>query len=464
MNKKIKIGKWSFSPDTHRLEAADKSMMLENRQAQLLLFLARNSGRDISKQELFDHLWRPHVVNDDALYVCIGNLRKALGDNPRSPVYIKTLPGYGYRLLAPVTETQTALKPSRFRTRHRQPLYFLAASATAAGLLGAALLLPTQEPVAVEPPALIADDYRRARFLFSQGNEQHGTAMALVQKTMAAAPEFAGSYALAAYHEGQNVFGDTISDARLATLNSWIRHALTLEPNHQQAHLAKANLLFGMDWDFEQARHHYEKALGGAESYFHYAQFLLAMGDFERALAASYRYQDLDPEGYSVASVAWIETMAGRYDDALESINALNILDPNNFYYHVSRQAIFEQLGERGEAYVELRWLMQEAGYTAKDMELVQLQFEAGGLKNVYAWLLDTDEKQFNIGQYEPPLSLARYAIAAGQYQQALEFLEQAVNQRQVEVLWLAVDPKYKPLHKHPLFTTLLHKIGLNLN
>lgn len=40
--------------------------------------------------------------------MAISQVRKALGDKARSPTYIKTLPGFGYRLIAPVVEVTPA--------------------------------------------------------------------------------------------------------------------------------------------------------------------------------------------------------------------------------------------------------------------------------------------------------------------------------------------------------------------
>ena len=244
-------------------------------------------------------------------------------------------------------------------------------------------------------------------------------------------------------------------------VNNWIDHALQLDPENKQAHLARANLLFMVDWDFEQARQHYELALGSAQSYLFFAQFLMAMGEFERALEYSYRHQELDPEGYAVASVAWIRTMSGEHERALESINQLQKLQPDNFYYHVYRAAIFEQLSDEVNAFAEIRWSMESVGYSPEDLDQVQSRFEEAGLASVYAWLAKDDQKQLNIGQYHPPLSLARYHIGAGEYEQAMALLQEAVSQHQAEVLWVAADPKYHPLHGHPAYNALLEQIGL---
>ena len=63
----------------------------------LLCELARRSGELVTKQELFEHVWRGAVVTDDSLVQAIGDARRAIGDDRH--LVIQTLPRRGYRLL-----------------------------------------------------------------------------------------------------------------------------------------------------------------------------------------------------------------------------------------------------------------------------------------------------------------------------------------------------------------------------
>jgi len=66
---------------------------------QLLVFSAKNSDRDLAKEEILQGVWGNGEFNEEVLTVAVSSLRKALGDNPQSPEYLKTLPRYGYRML-----------------------------------------------------------------------------------------------------------------------------------------------------------------------------------------------------------------------------------------------------------------------------------------------------------------------------------------------------------------------------
>jgi TolB-like protein/DNA-binding winged helix-turn-helix (wHTH) protein len=76
----------------------------------VLHYLAENSGRLVSKDELFAVVWPNLAITDDALVQSIGELRRALGDD--GPRLIRTVPRRGYRLEAPVSVSSTDPSPS----------------------------------------------------------------------------------------------------------------------------------------------------------------------------------------------------------------------------------------------------------------------------------------------------------------------------------------------------------------
>jgi len=50
----------------------------------------------VSKQELLDAIWPDIFVTDDGLVHCVVEIRRVLGDNPREPRYVETVPRRGY--------------------------------------------------------------------------------------------------------------------------------------------------------------------------------------------------------------------------------------------------------------------------------------------------------------------------------------------------------------------------------
>jgi DNA-binding winged helix-turn-helix (wHTH) protein len=72
----------------------------------VLRHLVENSGRLVSKDELFATVWPNVAVTDDTLVQSIGELRRAIGD--QGSQLIKTVPRRGYRFEGGLAE---ALQP-----------------------------------------------------------------------------------------------------------------------------------------------------------------------------------------------------------------------------------------------------------------------------------------------------------------------------------------------------------------
>lgn len=63
----------------------------------LLAYLMQNSGRMISKRELFERVWEDKFTGDGTLNVHIRKIREAIEKEPGNPQYILTAWGDGYR-------------------------------------------------------------------------------------------------------------------------------------------------------------------------------------------------------------------------------------------------------------------------------------------------------------------------------------------------------------------------------
>lgn len=92
------LGEFVVRPDQCVIENATESQRLEPKTMEVLLYLANRPGEVVSRNELIEQVWQT-VVNDEALSRAVSLLRSHLGDDPRAPQYIQTIPKKGYRLL-----------------------------------------------------------------------------------------------------------------------------------------------------------------------------------------------------------------------------------------------------------------------------------------------------------------------------------------------------------------------------
>ncbi len=71
----------------------------------LLQCLAERAGEVVSIDELLGRVWEGVIVSPDSVYQAVASLRRQLGDDPKQPSYIATVPRLGYRMVAAVTWT-----------------------------------------------------------------------------------------------------------------------------------------------------------------------------------------------------------------------------------------------------------------------------------------------------------------------------------------------------------------------
>jgi TolB-like protein/DNA-binding winged helix-turn-helix (wHTH) protein len=102
VNSVWRIGEWIVDPHTDQISRDGTTVRVEARTMQLLLSLARRPGDVVSIDELLGEAWPDVIVTPDSVYQAVTSLRRLLGDDPKQPAYIATVPRRGYRLIARV--------------------------------------------------------------------------------------------------------------------------------------------------------------------------------------------------------------------------------------------------------------------------------------------------------------------------------------------------------------------------
>ena len=85
-----------------RVVKAGEPLQVEPKSLKVLIFLAESGGRLVERKELLDAVWGDAFVTDHVLNRAVGQLRKALEEDPKKPRYIETVPTLGYRFIAEV--------------------------------------------------------------------------------------------------------------------------------------------------------------------------------------------------------------------------------------------------------------------------------------------------------------------------------------------------------------------------
>lgn len=97
----IRFGRYALDPWRNVLMIEAREVALTPLAARLLEALARRPGETVERTELIETLWRGDWrVGDPALHRVVSELRRAVGDDPRRPTLVQTVPRQGYRLVA----------------------------------------------------------------------------------------------------------------------------------------------------------------------------------------------------------------------------------------------------------------------------------------------------------------------------------------------------------------------------
>ena len=91
------LGNLTVSPARRVVENGEKSLTLEPRVMQLLVLLARERGKVVTRQTLFDEIWGGVPVGDDSLNRAAAGVRRAI-ELDRDNLGLETIPRTGYRL------------------------------------------------------------------------------------------------------------------------------------------------------------------------------------------------------------------------------------------------------------------------------------------------------------------------------------------------------------------------------
>jgi class 3 adenylate cyclase len=104
----LAFGSYRIDLVDERLWRGQEALRLTNKAFAVLRYLVEHRGQLVTKEALLDSVWPDTFVNDAALTVCIRELRQTLGDSARTPQFIETVRGRGYRFIPPVTGVDPA--------------------------------------------------------------------------------------------------------------------------------------------------------------------------------------------------------------------------------------------------------------------------------------------------------------------------------------------------------------------
>jgi len=98
----IRCGELAIDPSSMTVQVRGQTVPTTVREFRLIEYLASHRGRVLTRDHLLDAVWKETpFVTPRSVDVYIRRLREKIEDDPRHPVYLKTLRGIGYRFEVP---------------------------------------------------------------------------------------------------------------------------------------------------------------------------------------------------------------------------------------------------------------------------------------------------------------------------------------------------------------------------
>ncbi len=104
----MRVGKWVVHPDLGVVRSGDDEVRLNPKSLEVLLVLIDAGSRGVSRGALLDSVWGQSYPSDAVVSRAIADLRAAFGEKAGEQRYIRTLPKYGYQLVAAVAPLSEA--------------------------------------------------------------------------------------------------------------------------------------------------------------------------------------------------------------------------------------------------------------------------------------------------------------------------------------------------------------------
>ncbi|MBV9377957.1 MAG: winged helix-turn-helix domain-containing protein, partial [Alphaproteobacteria bacterium] len=103
----LRFGDHVLDIERRELRRGAELVALEPQVFDLLVYLVRNRGRVVSKDDLIEGVWGGRIVSDSALTTRLNAARKAVNDSGAAQRVIRTLARKGVRFVAEVTEDES---------------------------------------------------------------------------------------------------------------------------------------------------------------------------------------------------------------------------------------------------------------------------------------------------------------------------------------------------------------------
>ena len=240
--------------------------------------------------------------------------------------------------------------------------------------------------------------------------------------------------------------------------------ALELDNTLGEAHAALGIIKQNWDWDWPGAEAEYKRAIelnpNYATAHHWYSVWLRSLGRFDEAMREIKRAQDLDPLSPVIGeNVGCVLLYSRQYGSAIAEFRKVINLSPDFPAAHTYLGWAYTMTGAFSEAIAEFQTVRKLAGSRPGGLGGLGYSYAISGRTAEAHKVLD-DLMGFLQQGYEVHNGVAQIYLGLGDREQALAWLEQAVEARE-PMYGLKTSLVWQNLRSEPKFIELLKKIGL---
>lgn len=249
------------------------------------------------------------------------------------------------------------------------------------------------------------------------------------------------------------------------------RKALELDDSLAEAHAALALVQHHYHWDWKGAEASYRHAIelnpDFATAHLWYSWMLFALGRQDEAFDETELtleiVQQTDPHRLvGVHATRAIGYYWGRdYERAVQESKKAMELDPDYFMPHFILGRAYARLGKASEALAELKHKTDSTEEIPLMAAALGLAYGTGGHTKQTQKIAQTFAA-YAKKRYIPATYFGMLYAGLGDWEQALDWLEKAYEERADGLTWINVEPMFDGLRQQPRFQALVKKMGLS--
>ncbi len=425
----------------------------------LLSELALGAPKLLSKEYLLSKVWPNTFISDATLAQNIHSIRTALG----TPDAIVTVPKSGYRFALAVERTQPAVDQAEEAPAEPSKRNWVRPVASVVLLIVTVAALT--KAGATVAAWYKADQLAREGLVLMRRSDHAGLvkATANFRASLEANPH--NARAIAGQAEASRRLGLFSPDFRLAAAE----RAVALEPGCGECHGILGFLLMTDHWAWARAARELETAIAQEPENFQFriwqSQLFAATGRGKEAIRSAREAVRLAPEraspyvmlaGAFYLNRRYVEA-AGEYRKALSIVPAM----PSALVWNHQTLLMCDRHKEAME--IKLRHDSSYMGYSTDTEQklLAELwqRWGRSGFKGELRWRLNEYAQPEAADRHRYDRAIWRMFL--GEREQALDELERALETKSFQMIYLALDPIFEPLHGTPRFESLLARMGL---